>query len=193
MGRKKVQLRRIENKSSRQVTFSKRRSGLIKKARELSVLCDVDVALVIFSSRGKLYEFCSTDSLANILECCKSRCGGEALASRSVNTEVSHPECASIYSHAELLQIVQRKLDGPNFKQLTVPDLVQLEKQLNAKISQIRARKTEMMMESKMTLQNMEKTLKEENTLLKREIAALEKQGNDTAARVMATLHLLRQ
>ncbi|KAJ0094229.1 hypothetical protein Patl1_16965 [Pistacia atlantica] len=67
MGRKKVQLRRIENKSSRQVTFSKRRSGLIKKARELSVLCDVDVALVIFSSRGKLYEFCSTDRCAPIL------------------------------------------------------------------------------------------------------------------------------
>ncbi|XAR64380.1 hypothetical protein NMG60_11024692 [Bertholletia excelsa] len=52
-------MKRIENKSSRQVTFSKRRGGLIKKARELSVLCDVEVALIIFSSRGKLYEFCS--------------------------------------------------------------------------------------------------------------------------------------
>ncbi|PON45296.1 MADS-box transcription factor [Parasponia andersonii] len=57
MGRKKVELKRIEDKSSRQVTFSKRRSGLIKKARELSVLCDIDVALIIFSSRGRLYEF----------------------------------------------------------------------------------------------------------------------------------------
>ncbi|XP_024956851.1 MADS-box transcription factor 14-like isoform X4 [Citrus sinensis] len=61
MGRKKLQLQRIENKSRCQVTFSKRRSGLIKKARELSVLCDVDLALVIFSSRGRLYEFCSAD------------------------------------------------------------------------------------------------------------------------------------
>ncbi|PON54968.1 MADS-box transcription factor [Trema orientale] len=57
MGRKKVELKRIEDKSSRQVTFSKRRNGLIKKARELSVLCDIDVALIIFSSRGRLYEF----------------------------------------------------------------------------------------------------------------------------------------
>jgi MADS-box transcription factor len=59
MGRKKVVLKRIEDKSSRQVTFSKRRNGLMKKARELSILCDVQVALIVFSSRGKLYEFCS--------------------------------------------------------------------------------------------------------------------------------------
>ncbi|KAK9188666.1 hypothetical protein WN944_020071 [Citrus x changshan-huyou] len=66
MGRKKLQLQRIENKSRCQVTFSKRRSGLIKKARELSVLCDVDLALVIFSSRGRLYEFCSADRLSTV-------------------------------------------------------------------------------------------------------------------------------
>jgi hypothetical protein len=59
MGRKKVVLKRIEDKSSRQVTFSKRRNGLMKKARELSILCDVQVGLIVFSSRGKLYEFCS--------------------------------------------------------------------------------------------------------------------------------------
>ncbi|PKI42286.1 hypothetical protein CRG98_037337 [Punica granatum] len=59
MGRKKLEMKRIEDKSSRQVTFSKRRSGLIKKARELSILCDVEVALLVFSSRGRLYEFCS--------------------------------------------------------------------------------------------------------------------------------------
>ncbi|CAM8984687.1 unnamed protein product [Rhodiola kirilowii] len=59
MGRGKVQLKRIEDKKSRQVTFSKRRSGLMKKAMELSVLCDVDVALFIFSGKGKMYEYSS--------------------------------------------------------------------------------------------------------------------------------------
>ncbi|KAH7570521.1 hypothetical protein JRO89_XS05G0124600 [Xanthoceras sorbifolium] len=63
MGRRKLQVKRIENKSSRQVAFSKRRNGLIKKSREIAVLCDVDVALVVFSSSGKLYEFCSTNRL----------------------------------------------------------------------------------------------------------------------------------
>lgn len=59
MVRGKTQMRRIENDTSRQVTFSKRRNGLLKKAFELSVLCDAEVALIIFSPRGKLYEFSS--------------------------------------------------------------------------------------------------------------------------------------
>ncbi|URD89647.1 hypothetical protein MUK42_27440 [Musa troglodytarum] len=62
MGRGRVELKRIENKINRQVTFSKRRNGLLKKAYELSVLCDAEVALIIFSSRGKLYEFGSVGS-----------------------------------------------------------------------------------------------------------------------------------
>ncbi|CAL0333229.1 unnamed protein product [Lupinus luteus] len=61
MGRGRVILERIENKISRQVTFSKRRSGLMKKAFELSLLCDAEVALIIFSGRGKLYQYSSTE------------------------------------------------------------------------------------------------------------------------------------
>jgi MADS-box transcription factor len=62
MGRGRVELKRIENKINRQVTFSKRRNGLLKKAYELSVLCDAEIALIIFSSRGKLSEFGSSTS-----------------------------------------------------------------------------------------------------------------------------------
>ena len=57
MGRGKIEIKRIENTTSRQVTFCKRRNGLLKKAYELSVLCDAEVALVVFSSRGRLYEY----------------------------------------------------------------------------------------------------------------------------------------
>jgi hypothetical protein len=60
MVRGKTQMRRIENATSRQVTFSKRRNGLLKKAFELSVLCDAEVAVIVFSPRGKLYEFGSS-------------------------------------------------------------------------------------------------------------------------------------
>ena len=60
MVRGKIQMRRIENATSRQVTFSKRRNGLLKKAYELSVLCDAEVALIIFSQKGRLYEFASS-------------------------------------------------------------------------------------------------------------------------------------
>ena len=62
MGRRKLEIKRIQNKSSRKVAFSKRRSGLFKKARHLSVLCDVDVAAVVISDSGKVYEFSSGDT-----------------------------------------------------------------------------------------------------------------------------------
>ncbi|KAG1354670.1 putative Agamous-like MADS-box protein AGL14 [Cocos nucifera] len=62
MVRGKTEIKRIENATSRQVTFSKRRNGLLKKAFELSVLCDAEVAVIVFSPRGKLYEFSSTRS-----------------------------------------------------------------------------------------------------------------------------------
>lgn len=61
MGRGRVVLERIENKINRQVTFSKRRNGLLKKAYELSVLCDAEVALIIFSSRGKLFQYSTSE------------------------------------------------------------------------------------------------------------------------------------
>ncbi|CDY10829.1 BnaA01g12710D [Brassica napus] len=60
MVRGKTEMKRIENATSRQVTFSKRRNGLLKKAFELSVLCDAEVALIIFSPSSKLYEFSSS-------------------------------------------------------------------------------------------------------------------------------------
>nr|ACF85469.1 unknown [Zea mays] len=59
MGRGKIEIKRIENSTNRQVTFSKRRAGLVKKAREIGVLCDAEVGVVIFSSGGKLYDYCS--------------------------------------------------------------------------------------------------------------------------------------
>jgi hypothetical protein len=68
MGRGKIEIKRIENPTSRQVTFSKRRGGLLKKAHELAVLCDAEVALIIFSSTGKLFEFASAGSMQAILE-----------------------------------------------------------------------------------------------------------------------------
>ncbi|CAI9778068.1 unnamed protein product [Fraxinus pennsylvanica] len=59
MGRGKFEIKRIENSSNRQVTYSKRRNGMIKKAKEVTVLCDAKVSLVIFGSSGKMHEYCS--------------------------------------------------------------------------------------------------------------------------------------
>lgn len=64
MGRKKIQIARIPDERNRQVTFTKRKNGLLKKAMELSVLCDAEIAVIIFSNtggEGRLFDYCSTD------------------------------------------------------------------------------------------------------------------------------------
>ena len=81
MGRKKIKIQPIKDDRNRQVspqfphlallaahsfyhvqvTFLKRKQGLMKKAYELSVLCDCEIALIIFNSSGKLVQYASTE------------------------------------------------------------------------------------------------------------------------------------
>lgn len=61
MGRKKIEIQRIGDDRNRQVTFTKRKFGLMKKAYELSVLCDCEIALIVFNSQNKLYQYASSD------------------------------------------------------------------------------------------------------------------------------------
>ncbi|GMH24657.1 hypothetical protein Nepgr_026500 [Nepenthes gracilis] len=67
MGRGKIVIERIHNSTSRQVTFSKRRKGLLKKAKELAILCDAEVGVIIFSSTGRLHEFSNT-SMKSVID-----------------------------------------------------------------------------------------------------------------------------
>nr|ALF08477.1 APETALA3-2A [Thalictrum thalictroides] len=59
MGRGKIEIKRIDNLTNRQVTYSKRRAGIVKKAKELTVLCDTQVSLIMISSSGKIHEYIS--------------------------------------------------------------------------------------------------------------------------------------
>ncbi|KAG2596663.1 agamous-like MADS-box protein AGL11 [Panicum virgatum] len=86
MGRARIEIKRIENNTSRQVTFCKRRNGLLKKAYELSVLCDAEVALIVFSSRGRLYEYSNNRSQGRPWICCYQQ--------RSSNTRSDKPSVA---------------------------------------------------------------------------------------------------
>ncbi|XP_052479572.1 agamous-like MADS-box protein AGL104 [Gossypium raimondii] len=67
MGRVKLQIKRIENDTNRQVTFSKRRNGLIKKAYELSILCDIEIALIMFSPSGRVSHFSGKKRIEDVL------------------------------------------------------------------------------------------------------------------------------
>nr|KAJ0220507.1 hypothetical protein LSAT_V11C200082220 [Lactuca sativa] len=111
MGRGRVELKRIENKINRQVTFAKRRNGLLKKAYELSVLCDAEVALIIFSNRGKLYEFCSTSNMLKMLERYQKCTYGSMEIDRSANNaeQNSYKEYMKLKAKYDSLQQYQRQ------------------------------------------------------------------------------------
>ncbi|KAL7114591.1 hypothetical protein ACP275_04G130300 [Erythranthe tilingii] len=57
MGRRKIEIKKIEKKSSLQVTFSKRRMGLFRKASEISVLCGAEIAILVQSPANKIYSY----------------------------------------------------------------------------------------------------------------------------------------
>jgi len=61
MGRKKIAITRLTDERNRQITFSKRKGGLLKKAYELSILCDVEIAVVMITSNNKLYQYASSN------------------------------------------------------------------------------------------------------------------------------------
>eukprot|EP00170_Pyropia_yezoensis_P008199 contig_34154_g8226 len=63
MGRKKIKIERIPDERNRSVTFTKRKNGLLKKARELSILCDCDITVLIFNNAsGRCFEFSSDET-----------------------------------------------------------------------------------------------------------------------------------
>nr|KYP74936.1 MADS-box transcription factor 17 [Cajanus cajan] len=156
MGRGKVVLERIHNKINRQVTFSKRRNGLLKKAFELSVLCDAEVALIIFSSRGKLFQYSSTD-ISRIIEKYRQCCfdmsqTGDIAEHRSQQRFIISNNCALhclyqelliLRSKYESLQRTQRNLTGEELEPLSMKELHSLEKQLDRTLAQARKHLTQ--------------------------------------------------
>ncbi|ESW23383.1 hypothetical protein PHAVU_004G042300 [Phaseolus vulgaris] len=167
MGRGRVELKRIENKINRQVTFAKRRNGLLKKAYELSVLCDAEVALIIFSTRGKLYEFCSSSSMLKTLERYqKCSYGAVEVSKPAKELESSYREYLKLKGRFESLQRTQRNLLGEDLGPLNTKELEQLERQLDSSLKQVRSTKTQFMLDQLADLQNKEQMLVEANRAL---------------------------
>ncbi|VVB03480.1 unnamed protein product [Arabis nemorensis] len=167
MGRGRVEMKRIENKINRQVTFSKRRNGLLKKAYELSVLCDAEVALIIFSSRGKLYEFGSVGTTRTIER--YQRCYNCSLGNNGPEetTQNWSQEVTKLKSKYESLVRTHRHLLGEDLGEMSVKELQTLERQLEAALTATRHRKTQVMMEEMEDLRKKERQLGDINKQLK--------------------------
>ncbi|KAM0915738.1 hypothetical protein ACQ4PT_010624 [Festuca glaucescens] len=147
MGRGKVVLQRIENKISRQVTFAKRRNGLLKKAYELSVLCDAEVALVLFSHAGRLYQFSSSSNMLKTLERYQRYifASQDAVVPTSDEMQNNYLEYMELKARVEVLQHSQRNLLGEDLAPLNASELDQLESQVGKTLRQIRSRKLDEM------------------------------------------------
>ncbi|CAN6562728.1 MADS-box protein SOC1 isoform X1 [Malus sylvestris] len=173
MVRGKTQMRRIENTTSRQVTFSKRRSGLLKKAFELSVLCDAEVSLIIFSPRGKLYEFASSSMQGTIeryQKHAKDNQTNDKSSSSEQNMQHLKQEATSMMKQIELLEVSKRfmalKLLGEGLGSCTLAELQEIEDQLEKSVYNVRARKSQVFKEQIEQLREKEKLLTAENTRL---------------------------
>jgi len=167
--RGKTQMKRIENTTSRQVTFSKRRNGLLKKAYELSVLCDAEVGLLVFSPRGKLYEF-GNPSMQKILERYQ-KCSQENSINNTVreeNTQYLKQEIANMEETIRILESTQRKILGEGLESSSMKELNLLESQAERGLSHIRSRKTEILQSQIEQHKIKERLLTEENAFLRK-------------------------
>ncbi|KAK1293048.1 Floral homeotic protein APETALA 1-2 [Acorus calamus] len=178
MGRGRVQMKRIENNINRQVTFSKRRSGLLKKAHEISVLCDAEVALIIFSTKGKLFEFASDSNMEGILKKYERHSDSrkEAVEVDPSSQASWNFEYGKLKSKVESLQKDQRQLLGQDLDSLNQRDLHHLENQLEAALKNVRSRKNHLFVNSIAELQKKEKLLQEQNKELEKKLN--EKEGD---------------
>ncbi|XP_031490492.1 agamous-like MADS-box protein AGL12 [Nymphaea colorata] len=176
MARGKIQLRRIENAVHRQVTFCKRRAGLLKKAKELSVLCDADIGLIIFSTHGKLYELTTNGTMEELIErymkSTRSSCMGE-VGSVVCSNQEGQRDIAMTKQQIQLLQkgLVSYMM-GEGMGNMTLEELQSLEKHLQLWICHVRSMKDEVMLQEIQVLRNKENILKATNEVLREKAEA---------------------
>lgn len=171
MAREKIQIKKIDNSTARQVSFSKRRRGLFKKAEELSVLCDADVALIIFSSTGKLFEY-SSSSMKQILERRDLHSKNlEKLDQPSLELQLVENSNYSRLSK-EICEKSRRlrQMRGEELQGLNIEELQQLEKSLEIGLSRVIERKGDKIMKEISQLQQKGMQLMEENEKLRQQV-----------------------
>ncbi|KAL1567447.1 Floral homeotic protein AGAMOUS, variant 2 [Salvia divinorum] len=176
IGRGKIEIKRIENTTNRQVTFCKRRNGLLKKAYELSVLCDAEVALIVFSTRGRLYEYANNSVKATIERYKKASSDSSSSGSISeANTQYYQQESSKLRAQISNLQNNNRNMVGECLGALNLRELKNLETKVERAIGKIRSKKNELLFAEIEYMQKREIDLHQNNQYLRAKIAETER------------------
>ncbi|XP_047075559.1 MADS-box transcription factor 55-like [Lolium rigidum] len=171
MARERREIRRIESAAARQVTFSKRRRGLFKKAEELGVLCDADVALVVFSSTGKLSQFASS-SMDEIIDkySTHSKNLGKSQEKPALDLNVEHSKYNSLNEQLAEASLHLRHMRGEELGGMSVGELQQMEKDLETGLQRVLSTKDQQFMQQISDLQQKGTQLAEENMRLRNQM-----------------------
>ncbi|KAL6190300.1 hypothetical protein ACLB2K_036698 [Fragaria x ananassa] len=137
---KKIKIEKIDNLPARQVTYSKRRRGLLKKARELSVLCDCEFSVIIFSATGKLTES-SSSRTKDVITKYESQKGDEGNLDQS-SLELQH-DCFKLSKEIADKNRVLRQMNGEDLEGLNIGELQRLEKDIEANLNRVLQTKEE--------------------------------------------------
>jgi len=146
----------------------------MKKASELSILCDAEVALIVFSNRGKLYEF-SSSSMNQILER-HGKCSLHLVQDIYKNTQDSNLQLTQLKERVESLQRRKSHLLGEDLDSLSVKELQQLEHKMEAGLKQVTSKKYQFMLDMIQELRGKEQLLEGINKSLHKKLSELEGQ-----------------
>nr|AFK37879.1 unknown [Lotus japonicus] len=137
MARKKIKIKKIDNITARQVTFSKRRRGIFKKAQELSVLCDAEVGIIVFSATEKLYEYASS-SMKSIITRRNQHIQGIRGMDRFLEPQgEDYSNLAELHKEVANRTEQLRRMTGEDFEGLEFDDLLELEKTLQSGLKRV--------------------------------------------------------
>ncbi|XP_016167141.1 MADS-box protein AGL24 isoform X2 [Arachis ipaensis] len=169
MVRQKIKIKMIDNITARQVTFSKRRRGIFKKAQELSVLCDAEVALIIFSATGRLFEYASS-SMKDITARYAQHTHEISRSERPLELQLENVNNDKLRKEVADKTHQLRQMKGEDFQGLNLQDLLQLEKALQTGLNRVIETKEKRIMDDIAALQKKGAELEQENKKLKQKV-----------------------